>query len=176
MHINDMPFWGVFPGGQAFFKPFGANINVYTGATIRPNFFVLSFLLFFFIFSSWYSLRILLFFLISTYSSLHTLLFISLLILLVLYSSSSYSSILIFKLLVFSYNSSLLLNFYIFVSSSSSLLMPHPKWATRHLKRYNVPRPSQLRCSFRWKIHVYRENPAKIPVWQKIRQSIAQLV
>ena len=149
MHINDITylFWGVFPGGQAFFKPFGANINVYTdatGATICPNFFVLSFFivfyLFFLVFSSYSSLLNL----ISTYSSLLTLLFISLLILLVLYSSSLYSSILIFKLLVFSYYSFLLLNFYLFISSSSSLLMPHPKWATRHPKKYNVPIAASL--------------------------------
>ncbi len=151
MHINDITylFWGVFPGGQAFFNPFGANINVYTGATgstICPNFFVLSFFIVFFIF----------------------------LILLVLYSSSLYSSILIFKLLVFSYYSFLLLNSYLFISSSSSLLMPHPKWATRHPTKYNVPRPSQLRCSFWWII--YTENPAKIPVWQKICQSIPLLI
>ncbi len=91
-----------FPGSQAFLNHLGPTLMY---IRVRP--YVLTFLfcpfLLFFIFSSWYSLRILLFFFISTYSSLLTLLFISLLILLVLYSSSSYSSILIFKLLVFSY-------------------------------------------------------------------------
>jgi hypothetical protein len=39
MHINDMHISVIFRGGQAFFDPFGVKINVYTGATIRPNFF-----------------------------------------------------------------------------------------------------------------------------------------
>ncbi len=33
-------FWGIFRGGQAYFVPFGVTINIYTGATIRPNFFL----------------------------------------------------------------------------------------------------------------------------------------
>jgi hypothetical protein len=52
-------FWEVFRGGHAFFDPFRVKINVY-GATIRPIFFVLSFLWFFDLF----------FLLLSSYSSL----------------------------------------------------------------------------------------------------------
>jgi len=37
---------GFFEGAKPFFYPFGVKINVY-GATIRPNFFVFPFLLFF---------------------------------------------------------------------------------------------------------------------------------
>jgi hypothetical protein len=36
------------------------------------------------------------------------------------------------------------------------------KWATRHPKKYNVPRTSQLRWSLR-QIMVIRENPAQCP-------------
>ncbi len=38
-------FWGVFRGGQAFFDSFGVKINVYTGATIHPNFILFFFFL-----------------------------------------------------------------------------------------------------------------------------------
>jgi hypothetical protein len=88
------------PPHRSFAVPFG-KIGVSTNVLyIRPNFFVLSFLLFFDV-SSCYSLLIPLFFLISTFSSLLILLFISLLVLLFLffsYSSSYYYSLLIFKL------------------------------------------------------------------------------
>jgi hypothetical protein len=86
-------FWGVFRGGQAFFDPFEVKINVY-GATMRSNFFVLSFFNVF-----WYFLLVTLFLFFSSYLSSYSSLHISLLILLVLYSSSSYSSLLIFILI-----------------------------------------------------------------------------
>jgi hypothetical protein len=64
-----------------------------------------------------------------------------------------------------------------------------PLWATLHptelcltlnelrgtLKKYNVPITSQLPWSLR-QIMVCRESPAKISVWQKIRQSIPLLL
>ncbi len=63
-------FCGVFRGGQAFFYPFGVKINVF-GATIRPNFFVLSFFIGFLSFLL-VSLSLFLFFssYLSSYSSL----------------------------------------------------------------------------------------------------------
>ncbi len=56
MHINDIPYThihmsvilrGVSEGAKPFFYPFGANSNVYKGATIRPNFLFCPFLLLF---------------------------------------------------------------------------------------------------------------------------------
>ncbi len=78
--------------------------------------------------------------------SLLILLFLSLLILLVLYSSPSY----------------IFLSSYIklFVVLQTCILATH--WAEVHKKAA--------------KLMLLRENPAKIPVWQKIRQSIPLLI
>ena len=111
-------FWGVFRGGHAFFDPFGVKINVY-GATIRPKFFVLSFLWFFDLF----------FLLLSSYSSLH----VSFLILLFLYLNCLNSFCLFFKIIcpqtpVLPIAASLIL----LVNN----IKKKPRW------KYHVPRPS----------------------------------
>jgi hypothetical protein len=53
MHIKDIHISVIlrgFRGGQAFFDPFGVKINVNTGATVGPNFFVFFFFILLFIY------------------------------------------------------------------------------------------------------------------------------
>ena len=106
-----------FRGGHAFFDPFGVKINVY-GATIHPNFFVLSFLWFFGLF----------FLLLSSYSSLH----VSLLILLFLYLNFLNS----FCLFIYHIMSQTP----VLPIAASLILSANIMKKTR--RKYNVPRPS----------------------------------
>ena len=173
-------FWGVFRGGQAFFDPFEVKINVY-GVTLRPNFFVLFFysslhissyssLLYYII-----RLLILLFLYLNLFFVLQTcrgqslfwfiwgqsiylcdhliLLFISLLILLFL-------SLLILLVLYSASSYSYLLIFKLFVVLQTCVLNTH----LAKLQTWTA------------KLIISRGNPAKIPVWGKIRQSIPLLI
>jgi len=109
----------VFRGGHAFFDPFGVKINV-CGATIRPNFFVLSFLWFFDLF----------FLLLSSYSSLH----VSLLILLFLYLNCL-NSFCLFLFIILCPQTPVLP-----IAASQILSANNIKKKPR--RKYNVPRPS----------------------------------
>jgi len=112
-------FWGVFRGGHAFFDPFGVKINVY-GATIRPNFFVLSFLWFFDLF----------FLLLSSYSSLH----VSLLILLFLYLNCL-NSFCLFLFIILCPQTPVL-------PIAASLILSVNNIKKKPRRKYHVPRPS----------------------------------